>query len=67
VQGVQGVLGIQRRARTRMGRGLVICEVGRLAVALYLIANKRDSKRSVNKSNHPIQKPVVISHGTPDT
>jgi hypothetical protein len=43
-----------------MERVLVICEVGRLATALYLIVNKRDSNRSVNKSNHPIQNPLLL-------
>jgi hypothetical protein len=38
---------------------LVICEVGRLAIALKLIVIKRDCER-INKFNHPIQNPLLF-------
>jgi hypothetical protein len=44
-----------------MGRVLMICEVDRLTIALQLIAIKREIvKEGVNKSNHPIQNPLLL-------
>jgi hypothetical protein len=43
-----------------MERVLGICEVDSLAIALYLIVIKRDCKRSVNKSGHLIQNPLLF-------
>jgi hypothetical protein len=39
---------------------LMICEVGRLAIALQLIVKKPDIKKCVIKSNHPIQNPTLL-------
>jgi hypothetical protein len=57
--------GVQRRKRTIMELVLMICEVGRLAIVLQLIAIKREIViEGVNKANHPIQNPLLrISHG----
>jgi hypothetical protein len=38
----------------------VICEVGRLTLTLQLIVITRDCKEDVNKSNHPIQNPLLL-------